>query len=240
MSDTSNFDGLVNGLQRHRSWCRAEGGDDPFSLPFPGKKGVVPPSLANKFPGLDAAFGATISLSLHSQFGSRIDPLAAALSLCESPIEARFLLALICACAMNDQALSIQDADQTEIFGCSGVHGDSVLKIRPQETIGEHRVDFALVLTFTHPLRAMAKMCGEEEPQYLPERVDVRLAVECDGHEFHEKTPEQAKRDKSRDRDLMICGYPVMRFSGAEIFSDPIRCCEQVVRDFFEINKSEE
>ena len=193
--------------------------------------------LAKKFPGLDAAFGATISISLASQYASRIGPLAAGLLLCESPIEARFLLALVCTCAMNDQALSIRDTKGTEVFVCAGAHGDSVLIIQPQAVIGKQRVDFALTLTLTHPLHAMARMCGEQEPQYLPERVNVRLVVECDGHQFHEKTPEQAKRDKNRDRNLITSGYPVMRFTGSEICTDPLRCTEQVVREFFEINK---
>jgi hypothetical protein len=238
--DTSKIDGLISGLQRYRSLCRAEGMDDPFSLPFPGLTGVVPMDLAKKFPGLDAVFGATISISLASQYASRIGPLAAGLSLCESPIEARFLLALVCTCAMNDQALSIHDTKEAEVFGCSGAHGDSVLIIRPQAVIGKQRVDFALTLTFTNPLRAMAKMCGEQEPQYLSERVNVMLAIECDGHQFHEKTPEQAKCDKNRDRNLITSGYPVMRFTGSEIYADPLRCSEQVVREFFGINNDSE
>ena len=238
--DTSKIDGLVNGLQRHRSLCRAEGFDDPLLLPCPGLPGVVPTDLAKKFPGLDAAFGATVSISLASQYASRIDPLAAGISLCESPIEARFLLALVCTCAMNDLALSIHDRSGAEVFGCPGAHGDTVLIIRPQAEIGEQRVDFALTLTFAHPLHAMAKMCGEQEPQYLPERVNVELVVECDGHQFHEKTPEQAKRDKSRDRNLITSGYPVMRFTGSEICTDPLRCTAQVVREFFGINNDSE
>ena len=47
-------------------------------------------------------------------------------------------------------------------------------------------------------------------------------------------------RDKSRDRDLLNYGYPVMRFTGSELCSDPLKCSLQVVRDFFEINKDPE
>ena len=43
---------------------------------------------------------------------------------------------------------------------------------------------------------------------------EIRIVVECDGHDFHEKTKEQAARDKSRERDLRsggvegACGLP--------------------------------
>lgn len=62
--------------------------------------------------------------------------------------------------------------------------------------------------------------------------VDARvwLAIECDGHEFHEKTKEQAERDKRRDRDLQSIGWTVARLTGAEIFRDPYAAAESVYR----------
>ena len=45
--------------------------------------------------------------------------------------------------------------------------------------------------------------------------------IECDGHDFHEKTKEQAAKDKKRDRELMALGYRVIRFTGSEIYDDP-------------------
>lgn len=62
-----------------------------------------------------------------------------------------------------------------------------------------------------------------------------RFAIECDGHEFHEKTKEQARRDKKRDRDLAREGYVVMRFTGSEIWHDPVKCVLEV-RDI--VNKT--
>jgi len=46
--------------------------------------------------------------------------------------------------------------------------------------------------------------------------------VECDGHEFHERTKEQAVRDRKRDRRLQAKGYRVFRFTGSEIYKDPL------------------
>jgi len=52
---------------------------------------------------------------------------------------------------------------------------------------------------------------------YLP-KYDIKIAVECDGHDFHEKTKEQAKRDKRRDRWLVVNDFYVFRYSGSEIY----------------------
>ena len=62
-------------------------------------------------------------------------------------------------------------------------------------------------------------------------RVDVliadKLVIELDGHDFHEKTKEQAKRDKGRDRTLLAQGYTTIRFTGSEVWADPFSCaCE--------------
>lgn len=54
------------------------------------------------------------------------------------------------------------------------------------------------------------------------------VVIECDGHEFHERTKEQAGRDKKRDREIVGHGYPVLRFTGTEIFKDPMGCAAQV------------
>ncbi|UPU47783.1 endonuclease domain-containing protein [Xanthomonas translucens] len=54
------------------------------------------------------------------------------------------------------------------------------------------------------------------------------IVIECDGHAFHEKTKEQAARDKRRDREILGAGYPVIRFSGSEVFRDVAGCTEQI------------
>lgn len=56
----------------------------------------------------------------------------------------------------------------------------------------------------------------------------LRLAVECDGHAFHEKTKEQAAHDKQRDRALAEIGLRMLRFTGSEIWRDPWACAEEV------------
>lgn len=96
---------------------------------------------------------------------------------------------------------------QVEAFG--SLPGDGLAYwLTPQAQVGKYRVDFLLWI------QRGDKFGG--------------VVVECDGHAFHERTKEQAARDKSRDRDLLSAGYPVMRFTGSEIYRDPRACAEQV------------
>jgi very-short-patch-repair endonuclease len=59
------------------------------------------------------------------------------------------------------------------------------------------------------------------------------LVVECDGHNFHEKTKEQAIRDRQRERDLTKNGYIVVRFTGSEIFNSPYKCVREIKEILF-------
>lgn len=68
-----------------------------------------------------------------------------------------------------------------------------------QEQIGKYRVDFT----------------------FKSADGNKKLVVECDGHDFHEKTKEQASRDKERDRFLQSEGWVVFRFSGSDIWNNP-------------------
>jgi len=79
-----------------------------------------------------------------------------------------------------------------------------------QIVVGDYRVDF---LFATQPDR-------DGLPHFI--------AVECDGHEFHEKTKEQAARDKRRDRYLVDQGIQVVRFAGSEIWARPSECASEV------------
>lgn len=56
------------------------------------------------------------------------------------------------------------------------------------------------------------------------------FVIECDGHEFHEKTKEQVAKDKQRERDLMKSGYIVIRFSGSEIHESPTKCAREAIK----------
>lgn len=74
-------------------------------------------------------------------------------------------------------------------------------------TVGSYRLDFA-VAYWSYP--------------------GWWIGIECDGHEWHERTKQQAAADRARDRELLRLGLPTMRFTGSEIFHDSDRCASEV------------
>lgn len=86
-----------------------------------------------------------------------------------------------------------------------GHMGQSGWTLRVQELVGPYRADILVVLE------------------------NVRIVVECDGHAFHERTREQSTRDKRRDRFFAEQAYTVLRFTGSEIWADPVACAEDVL-----------
>jgi len=95
------------------------------------------------------------------------------------------------------------------------------LILETQVQISSFRVDFVVNAYMWGTLR----LGGEKVEGSKRWR---KLVVECDGHEFHERTKEQAAKDRSRDRALSELGYDVFRFTGSEIWRDPFGCAEQV------------
>ena len=58
------------------------------------------------------------------------------------------------------------------------------------------------------------------------------LVIECDGHDFHEKTKTQVAKDNERSLDIKTEGYDIIRFSGSQIYNDPIGCAKKAI-DYF-------
>jgi hypothetical protein len=54
------------------------------------------------------------------------------------------------------------------------------------------------------------------------------VVIECDGHDFHEKTKAQAAHDKKRDRFIQSQGYSVLRFTGHEIYTSAEDCVNEI------------
>jgi len=92
-----------------------------------------------------------------------------------------------------------------------------VIQIEPQCWINNYRVDFLISYRYFGPA--------------------IKFVVECDGHEFHEKTKFQASRDKKRDREI---DPKVYRFTGSEINADPKRCAREMLNKIinFQSNSS--
>ncbi len=56
-----------------------------------------------------------------------------------------------------------------------------------------------------------------------------QIAVEIDGHDFHERTKGQVEDRNRRDRDLQAAGWKVFHFSGAEVYRSPEKCVREVM-----------
>lgn len=103
--------------------------------------------------------------------------------------------------------------------------------IWPQQAIGQYRADFAIcrarydVATLTDDVPAMPyeDVCYDELV-----RLSVPVIIECDGHDFHERTKGQAQHDRERDRYMQKRGYRVMRFTGSELYRDPMKCAKEL------------
>lgn len=85
---------------------------------------------------------------------------------------------------------------------------------------------------------------GPYRLDFLVEFEGVKVAIECDGHDFHEKTKAQAAKDKKRDRYLQAKGYRILHFTGSEIFNGTASVFEEVdellTTIYMEINFPEE
>lgn len=131
---------------------------------------------------------------------------------CESPIEELLLAALF----IYDK--EVGQPKQMFFMQKGGPQGgppfDETVFVYQQAQVGPYRVDF-LILDASLPFEL-------GEPRWL--------VIECDGHDFHERTKEQARRDKRRDRFLQLKGYRVLRFTGSEIWADAEKCADEIIK----------
>jgi hypothetical protein len=148
----------------------------------------------------------------------RFDGVAAC---CQSPIETAVFWALM--------AREIDSAPCPEYTADAGFSPfvwidflDGKLRVEPQHELTadghRYRLDFLLAASAPAPTAT-----GETQ------HVQVLFDLECDGHAYHERTKEQAKRDRLRDRVLQGAGYTVLRFTGSEIFADPLKVATEVL-----------
>lgn len=89
---------------------------------------------------------------------------------------------------------------------------DACYKLHKQYRIGKYRADFAIVANENY---------GFQGSNY-------KVVIECDGHEYHNKTADQVLRDRDRDVEMRFKGYEIFHFSGTQIFDTPTRCAANV------------
>lgn len=96
------------------------------------------------------------------------------------------------------------------------------LKLIPQtgvDAAGVHyRLDFAL-----EPLDPWLAEALKAEG------LTLRIGVELDGHDYHEKSREDVIRRNQRDRDLAAAKWRVLHFSGSELHRNPMFAVVEVL-----------
>jgi very-short-patch-repair endonuclease len=136
-----------------------------------------------------------------------------AVAVCESPPERAMLYALaIVAWDCVDGVLLRLDTGATGLMATHGTY----IEIEPQAQIATHRVDFLLT---------MRLRTGTDTDRR------ARLVVECDGHDWHERTPEQARRDRARDRALQARDLAVYRYTGSDVWRDVFAAAHEAVSE---------
>jgi very-short-patch-repair endonuclease len=158
------------------------------------------PVSERDYPHVDPALMARVRTKLHEWFDNRLSP--EELECWEAPGESPIEVAFLLAVAGLCQVIG---HEYLYIKTTARTLSDAFLIVEPQKNIEGMRVDF--LVTFE----------------------GHAIVVECDGHEFHERTKAQAERDRSRDRKLQRLGYTVFRFTGREIVRDPVACAHQVL-----------
>lgn len=104
-----------------------------------------------------------------------------------------------------------------------------------QMSICAHMQDIEISLCKFPDVRLAVALQAEVKPYRFDILLGVRidsviswLVVECDGHDWHDRTKEQAAHDRSRDRALQRAGFDVFRFTGREIWRDGDKCADEI------------
>jgi len=86
-----------------------------------------------------------------------------------------------------------------------------------QEHIDKYRVDF-LIAVYE---RTVSLLEVKRKPI-------ITFVIECDGHDYHERTKEQARHDREKDRTMQLLGLRIFRYTGSEIYRDP-QCSRSLI-----------
>lgn len=58
---------------------------------------------------------------------------------------------------------------------------------------------------------------------------DFKLIIECDGFNYH-SSKNQMTYDYERENILKLNGYDVLRFTGSQIYNDPMDCVKKIMK----------
>lgn len=181
-------------------------------------------------PDVAEALETSISLVVADLFGSLRSQVHWPLRATESPIEGLFFLSLFTLAARKHMRIEHREnefSDVAVLFDSISSYSGGYLRINVQPTIGEYRVDFLLEYSLVNGESSRSSVDTSRPALASFSEGSAHLIVECDGHEFHEKTKDQAEADKARDRTLQTVGYPVFRFTGSRLYREPFACARE-------------
>lgn len=142
-----------------------------------------------------------------------------------SPIERILFSGILCVATHWVDGIVYEYPDGS--VATDGDTSTNVLYIAPQCQVGNYTVDFLLKWKRV-VLHSSRQFIGGQVREITQAQTRiVEVVVECDGHDFHERTAEQARRDRERDRNIQD-NYKILRFTGSEIWQDPVGCASQI------------
>jgi hypothetical protein len=158
-----------------------------------------------------------------------VDMVCCVVAACESPIEQVFI-GTLWSIAPGVLSEWISDLEMAAVLPGGQTFGNPFayksLTIEVQPKVGKFRADFRI--TYTQCVPDFDNRDAQGIPGSKAGKTDV--IVECDGHDFHDRTKKQVARDKARDRAMVSGGDKVFRFSGSEIWKDPVQCADETLR----------
>lgn len=175
----------------------------------------------------DALFRVGVNVLSYEYANKALQHLERLIDAAESPIEQAMAFAL--SVAGHDLATNVRYKVGSFVFGDLQEMPD-FLVIEPQAQLGEYRVDFLLGYHEWVPdVERKEKLKDGTEIDGVREVV-ANLIVECDGHDFHDRSKEQASRDRERDRELKKLGFDVFRYTGSDIWKSPFGCATEAIQ----------
>lgn len=91
------------------------------------------------------------------------------------------------------------------------------------KSTGRYRLDFSVEFIQD----ALGRFGGPSWDEIISSINSPKVGIELDSHIWHEKTKEQAQKDKERERFLISKGWKLVRFAGSEIYKDPPKCVQE-------------
>lgn len=142
------------------------------------------------------------------------------LSACQSPSERQFALGFFMIEGWKTICLP---SGILEVLSPNGTH----IRVRPQEEVTSIRERTALG-RLDFGLQIQVRPLTEQRPET---DAFVTIGVEIDGHEWHERTKEQARADRQRERNIVAKSHVhcIVRFTGSEVFADPLGCVIEAI-----------